>query len=399
MPVRSKSSRYDYDIIIVGAGPAGLSFAALAAPAGWRILLLEAQKEAQLATPADDGREIALTHHSRSIMERAGLWQQLPPGAIGSIHHAKVSNLALDYALHFDHHESGQPQLGFMVANHAIRKAAYQATRKHRNITIMAGQTVTAAHSDSSGAQVTLQNGKTLHAPLLLAADSRFSPTRRWLGIGARQRDFGRSCIVTRVRHSQPHEETAHECFLRDHTLAILPLQGRVSSLVLTVDSGKAEDWLHCTDKEFATRLERDVGEKIGALRVEGKRFHYPLVGVFADRFCAPRAALLGDAAVGMHPVTAHGFNFGLRGAATLAEALQDTAALGLPLGEAQALHRYDVMHRQATWPLYQATNLLVSLYTDTRPQALFARRTLLRLGNALAPARRMIIDQLTEAA
>lgn len=402
MPVRSKTKTKaenpDYDIVIVGAGPAGLSFANLAAPFGWRILLLDPQSAAQLADPPDDGREIALTHHSRGVMERAGQWQHLPQDAIAPIRHAKVSNLHLGYALHFDYRESGQPQLGFMVSNYAIRRAAFAATQQHQNITIRCGVTVTAAGTTADDGWVTTDKGQTYRAPLIIAADSRFSKTREQLGITARRRVFNRSCIVTRVTHAKPHDETAHECFLRDHTLAVLPLQGLSSSIVVTIDSDQAADWLHCSEKEFAARIDRAIGDKLGKTRCRGERFHYPLVGVYADRFVTPHAALLGDAAVGMHPVTAHGFNFGLRGAETLAAALQKAVCVGLPLGAGAALAAYDRAHRRATWPLYQGTNFLVGLYTDTRPPALLARSALLRLGSLIKPARQAIIGQLTEA-
>ncbi len=258
MPVRSKTktkaANQDYDIVIVGAGPAGLSFANLAAPHGWRILLLDPQSEAQLANPPDDGREIALTHHSRGVMERAGQWQHLPKDAIAPIRHAKVSNLHLGYALHFDYRESGQPQLGFMVSNYAIRRAAFAATRHHKNISIRCGVTVTAAGNTPHDGWVTTDSGQTYCAPLIIAADSRFSKTRENLGIGAHRRVFNRSCIVTRVVHKKPHEETAHECFLRDHTLAVLPLQGLTSSIVVTIDSDLAENaasWIHSCLPEF----------------------------------------------------------------------------------------------------------------------------------------------------
>lgn len=403
MPARSKAktkpTNHDFDVVIVGAGPAGLSFANLAAPYGWRILLLDPQSAAQLSNPPDDGREIALTHHSRAVMERAGQWQELPAAAVAPIRHAKVSNLHLGYALHFDYRESGQPQLGFMVANHAIRRAAFAAAQRHKNITIQTGVSVTAAGTTAEDGWVTTDKGQTYRAPLIIAADSRFSRTRDHLGIGARQRLFDRSCIVTRIAHSKPHQETAHECFLHDHTLAVLPLQGLTSSIVVTIDSDQAEDWLHCSDKDFAARIDRAVGDKLGKARCLGERFHYPLVGVYADRFVAPHAALLGDAAVGMHPVTAHGFNFGLRGAENLADALQQAVRVGLPLGAGAALASYDRAHRRATWPLYQGTNFLVGLYTDTRPPALLARSALLRLGSLVKPARRAIIGQLTEAA
>ncbi len=398
-PRRTKAASPESDILIVGAGPAGLSLANLLGDSGWRITLIEQQPRAALAKPADDGREIALTHLSRRIMQQAGMWQHLPEAAIAPIRHAKVANNHLGYLLHFDHQESGEAQLGFMVANHAIRRAAWDAAQQHPNITILTESSVTAAGTDADGAWVTLADGRRLQGQLLIAADSRFSKTRALLGFSTREKHFQRSCIVTRLAHSKPHEATALECFLRDHTLAVLPLNNQQCSIVITVDSAQAADWLQASDKDFSCRVETALDGRLGAMRCLGARHHYPLTGIYARRFAATRCALLGDAAVGMHPVTAHGFNFGLRGAATLATALLDDRTLGLQLGDAHALSLYDRQHRQATLPLYEGTNILVGLYTDNRLPAQLARAALLRLGQHIAPARRAIIGQLTEAA
>lgn len=405
MPVLSKTkSRRDTtatpqpDILIVGAGPAGLSLANLLHQSGWRITLFEQQPRASLAKPADDGREIALTHLSRRIMQQAGIWQELPGAAIAPIRHAKVANNNFGTLLHFDHQESGEAQLGFMVANHAIRRAAWAAAQRHQNITILTESSVTAAGIDADKAWVTLADGRKLQGQLLIAADSRFSRTRALLGFSAREKPFNRSCIVTRLAHTKPHDATALECFLHDHTLAVLPLNNQQSSIVITVDSAQAEDWLEATDNDFSCRVETALEGRLGAMRCLGARHHYPLTGIYARRFAGTRCALLGDAAVGMHPVTAHGFNFGLRGAATLAKALLNDRTLGLALGDAHALADYDRQHRQATLPLYEGTNILVGLYTDNRLPAQLARAALIRLGQYITPARRAIIGQLTEA-
>lgn len=396
---RSKSATPESDILIVGAGPAGLSLANLLGDSGWRITLIEQQTRAALAKPADDGREIALTHLSRRIMQQAGMWPQLPAAVIAPIRHAKVANNHLGTLLHFDHQESGEAQLGFMVANHAIRRAAWAAAQRHPKITVLTESSVTAAGTDADAAWVKLADGRRLQGQLLIAADSRFSQTRALLGFSVRERAFQRSCIVTRLAHAKPHDATALECFLRDHTLAVLPLNNRQSSIVITVDSAQAEEWLQAPDAAFARRVETALESRLGAMRCLGQRHHYPLTGIYARRFTGTRCALLGDAAVGMHPVTAHGFNFGLRGAATLALALRDDRAIGLPLGDNHALNVYDRRHRQATLPLYEGTNILVGLYTDNRLPAQLARAALLRLGQHIAPARRAIISQLTEAA
>jgi 2-polyprenyl-6-methoxyphenol hydroxylase-like FAD-dependent oxidoreductase len=132
-------------------------------------------------------------------------------------------------------------------------------------------------------------------------------------------------------------------------------------------------------------------------MKLDTQLFAYPLISTYAQKFYAPRYALLGDAAVGMHPVTAHGFNFGLRGADTLAREIQAGLQTGMDIGSASVLKNYSAAHRQATRPMYLGTNMLVKLFTNRSQPAAFLRATLLRLGNHLPPAKRMIMNQLTE--
>tara|TARA_B100000378_G_C17762569_1_gene313672 strand:- start:176 stop:559 length:384 start_codon:yes stop_codon:yes gene_type:complete len=123
----------------------------------------------------------------------------------------------------------------------------------------------------------------------------------------------------------------------------------------------------------------------------------YSLVGVFADRFISHRFALIGDAAVGMHPVTAHGFNLGLRGQNTLSLEIKSALMHGLDIGSQVILKNYQSKHRRASKPLYLGTNAIVKLFTDDSFFSKIVRKTVLRIGNNFIPAKRKIMDQLTE--
>lgn len=386
------------DIIIIGAGPAGLSFARLMKDSGLNVTLLEKQDEKSLAKPAYDGREIALTHHSHQIMSDAGMWSKIPPKSISLIKDAKVLNGDLKDALFFDHRASGKDNLGFMLSNHLIRKATYDAVKPMKNVTLCTNVEVAGVESDSHYGHVTLKSGEKLSAKLVVAADSRFSGTRRMMGIPVSMRDFGRVCIVCRMKLDRDHDETAYECFFYDRTLAVLPLNGRYCSVVITIAAQDADAILNQTPAAFGADISARMEGKFGKMTLDTELFPYPLVGTYADKFYANRYALMGDAAVGMHPVTAHGFNFGLRGAATLAKLITDAHALGLDIGNRTILESYHAQHRRATLPLYLGTNTLVSLYTQTSPLAKLMRSSLLALGQHLPPAKRLIMNQLTEA-
>lgn len=406
----------DADVLIVGAGPAGLALAAALHDAGLAVQLLEQQPLAALQDPPDDGREIALTHRARAVMQDLGLWAALPPPLISPLREARVldgDHPAPGDSLCFGA-GAGDEALGWLVPNHQIRRAALAAVQARPAIVLRAEARVTAldlprATDPDAPAALTLHDGRTLRAPLVVAADSRFSATRRLAGIGAAMRDFGRSVVVAPVAHGADHHGIAWECFRYGNTLALLPMAPDTatgaprSSAVVTVPGHRAAEWLALPDAEFAARIQAQSGGRLGAVRAAGARQHYPLVGVYARRFVAPRFALVGDAAVGMHPVTAHGYNFGLYGVQVLAGALAAARRAGRDPGALATLLPYERAHRRATLPVYLGTNAVVSLFTDERAPARLARRAVLAVSQK-APGLSTLIKaavtrQLTGAA
>src|SRR5690606_2179441 len=149
----------------------------------------------------------------------------------------------------------------------------------------------------------------------------------------------------------------------------------------------------------FGAELERRFRGRMGTIRPSGTRHVYPLASVFADRFTVPRAALVGDAAVGMHPVTAHGFNLGLQGQDALATVVLEAHRRGDDIGAQEVLARYGRRHRVAAWPMYAGTRLVVRVFTDDRPQLRGVRAAILRTVDRLPPLRRVIAGRLTQAA
>src|SRR5690606_206971 len=155
--------------------------------------------------------------------------------------------------------------------------------------------------------------------PLLVAADSRFSSTRRAMGIPVAMHDFGKTMLVCRVRPGRAHEGVAWEWFGQGQTRALLPLNEGLASAVLTVTGAEAERLQGLSPAEYAAELEARYEGRFGSMPLEGAVHAYPLVATWAHRFVGTRFALVGDAAVGMHPVTAHGFNLGLASVERLA--------------------------------------------------------------------------------
>ncbi|WCE04664.1 5-demethoxyubiquinol-8 5-hydroxylase UbiM [Pseudoxanthomonas sp. JBR18] len=374
------------DVVVGGGGPVGLCLARALAQQGRTVAVVERQPRTALAAPAFDGREIALTHASRRLLDRLQVWSRLDAGTIAPLCQARVQDGASPFALAIGGEaDTGQP-LGWLVANHRIRQAAYEAALDQPGVSVLDDVGVAALRRELERVVVTLDDGRLLHTRLLVAADGRLSGLRRQLGVGAELHELGRSMLVCHVAHARPHHGVALEWFAYGGTVALLPLVGDSSSLVLTLAPQQAAAMMALDPTAFAEEVTGLCEERLGAMRLASSRHLYPLVSSYARRLAGPRFALAGDAAVGMHPVTAHGFNFGLAGVERLAAALEGAA----DPGASPPLQAFARAHRRATWPLYAATQLVARLYTDERPGARLLRRGALRV--AAMPAFRQAL-------
>ncbi|NOX69746.1 MAG: 5-demethoxyubiquinol-8 5-hydroxylase UbiM [Gammaproteobacteria bacterium] len=389
----------DYDIVIVGAGPAGLSFARSLADSGLNIALIEKQPEAQLAAPEFDGRDIALTHLSVRILKELGIWARFKASDRPAIKEARVLDGKSPYSLNFDVKKEPLEELGYLVSNHVIRKALFDEIRTIDNISMLFDLAVTALATDNRMASTTLSDGRVLKSRLVIAADSRFSALRRMAGISASMHDFGRVCIVCRMEHQRRHNSVAFECFDYGRTLAVLPLSGHQSSIVLTAPMDQRDAFMNMDSDEFGRDIRQRFNSRYGEMTLTTRRFAYPLVGVHATTFYARRFALVGDAAVGMHPVTAHGYNLGLSGANILATEITKAVAEERDIGASALLERYSRKHMRTTKPMYHGTNEIVKFFTDDRLPARLARKVALRLANNVPPLKNAIRRKLTQTA
>lgn len=378
-------------VIIVGAGPAGLSLARALAPSGAKIALIDSQDSASLEDPGFDGREIALTHRSIALLKKLGVWERIAADRVFALREACVFDGKSPFPLRYRSPHDDQ-NIGCLVSNRDIRKAAFEAAGDCENVELIAGNKVASLHVGCRVANVVLSDGRELSAPLVVAADSRFSFVRNQLGISAEMNRLGKAMLVGRVRIGTPHDNIATEWFDHGQTLALLPLGAGMASAVLTVSEGAVSELLSLDADALGEELKRRFRGRFGTMTPLGPMHSYPLTTVFSDRFIHQRAALVGDAAVGMHPVTAHGFNLGLASVDHLANEIEPLLQAGCDPANPAALKRYERRHRQECRPIFLATNSIVGLYTDDRPVARVARRIGLRV--AQTPPAQAIVNR-----
>jgi ubiquinone biosynthesis UbiH/UbiF/VisC/COQ6 family hydroxylase len=361
-----------------------------------KIAIIEKQSKKILANPKIDGREIALTHRSSDILKELNVWQNIPAKLITTIKEARVLNGNSKYFLDFTHQELQKECLGYLIPNNLIRKYLYKKLTNLSNVTLM--DEVSCISIDASNnefSSIQLSNGEKIKASLVVASDSRFSESRKLMGISAFIHDFNKNMIVCRMKHEKSHNNIAYEFFRYNQTQASLPYINKESSIVTTISKEASKSLMKMNNKKFNKEMQSNFNNFFGKMKLIGKRYSYPMITVYSKKFVAQRFALIGDAAVGMHPVTAHGFNLGLKGLEILTKeiksAIEDKIDFGLPL----VLQRYQSKLHRVAIPIYLSTNGIVGLYTNTTVPAMLVRQFVLRAVNIIKPIKQTFLQVL----
>ena len=396
---------YDADVIIAGAGMTGATLALALASGGLKAILVDPMVFETQAAPTFDGRASAIAFSSFRQWLQIGVGESLAPLAqrieqiLVTDAHAPgaASGRGLRSFLRFDSAEiaeevEGEP-LGYMLENRHIRAALGQAVRT-AGIEVLAPAKVEGVTTNGAGASVTLADGRTLTAPLVVGAEGRSSTVRAAAKIGVIGWDYRQVGVVATVALEEDHQGVAHEYFLPSGPFAILPLTDRRASLVWTESKARGAALSGARPDVVEAHLARRFGEFVGKVTLDGPRFVYPLSLQLAERMYAPRMALLGDAAHAIHPIAGQGLNLGLKDAAALAEVLVDAARLGEDLGSDLVLERYAAWRRFDNVALAAATDVFNRLFSNDHPLVRLARGVGMAAVNRIGPARRFFMQE-----
>lgn len=388
----------DCDILIIGGGLNGPALALALAESGFSVCMVDARPLSTLKGAGFDGRAYALALASVRMLQALGVWEDLAVNSqpiLGiTASDGRPGEGAAPWFLHFDHLEIEEGPMGYMLEDRFLRDVLLDRVAASPRITHITGHAVVAQQIYATHASVTLDNDQTLTAGLLVGCDGRDSPTARRAGIARTGRDYGQTALVNAIRHEKPHNGVAHQFFMPNGPLGILPLPGNRCSIVWAETGVRAAMISQLTDADYLAELRPHFGDFLGEISLEGGRYTYPLKLGIANSFIAERLVLVGDAAHGIHPLAGQGLNLGLRDIAALAEVLTLARRRGEDVNSAIVLDRYQQWRRFDTTLMAIATDSINRLFSNDNAILRLGRDLGLGIVNAIPDLRRRLIRQ-----
>lgn len=347
------------EVVIVGAGLVGASLAASLEARGIPVALVEPEPP---PPPADewDARIYAISPSSAAFLESIGAWQAVDPARLQPVARMAIAGDRAGASLAFSAYESGVPRLATIAESGRLAYALWQ--RLGPGVQRVSGRRCAALAIDPDDARLTLDDGTTLTARLVVGADGAQSWVREQAGIAARVHDYGQLGVVANFECERPHGATASQWFRADGVLAFLPLPGRCMSMVWSTPEAHARELMSLPADELERRVAAAGEGRLGALRLLSPARGYPLRRVDAPSLVASRVALVGDAAHVVHPLAGQGVNLGFGDAEALARVLGERERFR-DCGDAGVLRRYARARAEAILAMRGVTDGLVRLF------------------------------------
>ncbi|EIL91923.1 2-octaprenyl-3-methyl-6-methoxy-1,4-benzoquinol hydroxylase [Rhodanobacter fulvus Jip2] len=379
------------DVAVVGGGMVGAATALALARAGFDTVLLEARAPAPWQLQDEvDLRVVGLAPSSVALLDDLGVWPSIRDARASAYAHMHVWDAASGAAIDFDAAAEGRRELGFIVENNLVQWMLWQALEA-AGVRRLCPSAVQGFEAREDHVRLQLDDGETLSAALLVAADGGSSPLRQLAGIGTRGRDYAQRAVVAHVHTERPHESTAWQRFLPDGPLALLPLADGRSSLVWSLPEAQAQRVLALDDAAFRDALGVASDFRLGRVTGTTPRASFPLKLQLAERYQTDRFVLLGDAAHAVHPLAGQGVNLGLRDVAELRDTLLAARAAGRDIGAAHVLRRYARRRRSADTLDALGFDALARVYAWQSSPLVAARGAGVRLLDRLTPLKRLL--------
>lgn len=357
----------EFDILIAGAGYVGVAAAVSIAGSApdLRIGIVDAAPE---GVWKKDTRCSAIAAAAVRMLDRLGVWQAMideaQPITEMVVTDSRTADPVRPVFLTFDGDVAPGEPFAWMVPN-KVMNGALRDKAAELGVTILQSTPIEGFDTLPGHVEIRAAGGRVFTARLLVAADGVRSRLRDQAGIRTVSWDYGQSGIVCTVAHERPHEGRAEEHFLPAGPFATLPLKGNRSSIVWTERTADAERLVNEDPFVFEVELETRFGHKLGHIRLEDTPRAWPLGLTLARDFVAPRFALAGDAAHGIHPIAGQGLNLGYRDVAALAEVVVEASRLGQDIGALDVLERYQQWRRFETVQMGITTDVLNRMFSN----------------------------------
>lgn len=334
--------RHDYDLVIVGGGLAGNCLALALKDTGLKIAIVEANTREQLHdSPAGD-RALALAAGTVKMLEALGIWQGVSEAATA------IKNIHISDQGHFGKTRlSAQKEnveaLGYVITARDIETHVAKRVAE-ADMELICPARLVGSMAGSDAVNISLKRGEeplNISAKLLVGADGGNSSVRKLLEIAQHSTEYGQTALVTTVKSSIPHNNTAFERFTASGPLALLPVDTAHCAVVWTRSSEDAEALMSGSEADFLAELQQCFGYRLGRLSLAAPRRAFPLSLIRAEKMIADRTVLIGNAVHQLHPVAGQGFNLGLRDVVQLAEMIITRHEAGQDIGAADFLTAY----------------------------------------------------------
>jgi ubiquinone biosynthesis UbiH/UbiF/VisC/COQ6 family hydroxylase len=376
----------ELDVLVVGGGVVGGALALALDQQRLRVAVVETRAPEAFDPAAFDLRVFAVSPASAALLSRLGVWRRVEALRACAYARMRVWEQGAADELSFDAALVGGATLGHIVEDRVLRAAVWAALEERPQVARACPSRVERIDDRGHAMEATLDDGRRLRARLVVAADGAWSPLRDGAGIALDAESYGERAVVAHVATERPHEATAWQRFTPEGTLAMLPLSDGRSSVVWSLDDARAAEVLALDDDAFRTAVGHAFDLRLGRVLGTTARAAFPLKRQLAQRYVAPRLALVGDAAHVFHPLAGQGLNLGLLDAAALAELLADGRG---DAGAPDRLAQYDAWRRGETARAARTFEWIDRLFRSRAGALGLARRAGLGVVQRLRPLKR----------